>query len=101
MEQLIKLVKSYRLSSGLAERLRLAEAIFHLIEPDYCKSTTGAVMPFERLKKGYSPVMAHAGAMSHARLARYAESVGVILWIVFKSFPASAPLCIGSFFRPH
>ena len=34
MEQLIKLVKTYRLSSGLAERLRLAEAIFHLIEPD-------------------------------------------------------------------
>ena len=34
MEQVIKLVKTYRVSSGLAERLRLAEELFRLIEPD-------------------------------------------------------------------
>ena len=34
MEDLIKLVKTYRLSAGLAERIRLAENIFRLIEPD-------------------------------------------------------------------
>ncbi len=34
MEQLIKLVRTYRLTAGLAERLRLAEEIFRLIEPD-------------------------------------------------------------------
>jgi RNA polymerase sigma factor (sigma-70 family) len=34
MEDLIKLVRTYRLTAGLAERLRLAEEIFRLIEPD-------------------------------------------------------------------
>ena len=34
MDQVIKLVKTYRLTAGLAERLRLAEEIFRLIEPD-------------------------------------------------------------------
>jgi RNA polymerase sigma factor (sigma-70 family) len=34
MEDLIKLVRSYRLAAGLSERLRLAEQVFHLIEPD-------------------------------------------------------------------
>jgi len=34
MDDLIKLVRSYRLASGLTERLRLSEAIFHLILPD-------------------------------------------------------------------
>jgi hypothetical protein len=34
MEQVIKLVRTYRLTAGLAERLRLAEKIFRLIEPD-------------------------------------------------------------------
>jgi hypothetical protein len=34
MEQVIKLVRTYRLTAGLAERLRLAEEIFRLIEPD-------------------------------------------------------------------
>src|ERR1017187_8920223 len=45
MEQLIKLVKTYRLSSGLAERLRLAEAIFHLIEPDLRAFVFSAIVP--------------------------------------------------------
>jgi len=45
MEQLIKLVKTYRLSSGLAERLRLAEAIFHLIEPDLRAFVFSAIKP--------------------------------------------------------
>ena len=45
MEQLIKLVKTYRLSSGLAERLRLAEAIFHLIEPDLRAFVFSAIQP--------------------------------------------------------
>lgn len=34
MEQLIKLVKTYRLIAGLAERLRLAEEIFRTVEPN-------------------------------------------------------------------
>jgi RNA polymerase sigma factor (sigma-70 family) len=34
MDQLIKLVKTYRVSSGVAERLRLAEEIICLIRPD-------------------------------------------------------------------
>jgi RNA polymerase sigma factor (sigma-70 family) len=34
MDDLVKLVRSYRLASGLSERLRLAEQIFHLIAPD-------------------------------------------------------------------
>ncbi|MBI3867410.1 MAG: sigma-70 family RNA polymerase sigma factor [Verrucomicrobia bacterium] len=33
MDQLIKLVRTYRLSDGLAERLQLANEIFRLIEP--------------------------------------------------------------------
>ena len=45
MEQVIKLVKTYRLSSGLAERLRLAEAIFHLIEPDLRVFVFSAIVP--------------------------------------------------------
>ena len=45
MEQLIKLVKTYRLSSGLAERLRLVEAIFHLIEPDLRAFVFSAIKP--------------------------------------------------------
>ena len=34
MDDLIKLVKTYRLMAGLAERIRLAEEIFRRIEPD-------------------------------------------------------------------
>jgi RNA polymerase sigma factor (sigma-70 family) len=34
MDDLIKLVRTYRLTAGLAERLRLAEEIFLFIEPD-------------------------------------------------------------------
>jgi RNA polymerase sigma factor (sigma-70 family) len=34
MDDLIKLVKTYRLTAGLAERTRLAEQIFRLIGPD-------------------------------------------------------------------
>jgi RNA polymerase sigma factor (sigma-70 family) len=34
MDDLIKLVRTYRLASALTERLRLAEAIFRLILPD-------------------------------------------------------------------
>jgi RNA polymerase sigma factor (sigma-70 family) len=34
MDDLIKLVKTYRLTDGLADRIRLAEDIFRLIEPD-------------------------------------------------------------------
>jgi RNA polymerase sigma-70 factor (ECF subfamily) len=33
MDDLIKLVRTYRFSAGLSERLRLAEAIFRIIEP--------------------------------------------------------------------
>jgi RNA polymerase sigma factor (sigma-70 family) len=45
MEQVIKLVKTYRLASGLAERLRLAEAIFRLIEPDLRFFVFAAIQP--------------------------------------------------------
>lgn len=34
MDDLIKLVRTYRLTAGLAERLKLAEEIFRYIEPD-------------------------------------------------------------------
>jgi DNA-directed RNA polymerase specialized sigma24 family protein len=34
MDELIILVRTYRISAGLAERSRLAEEIFRLIEPD-------------------------------------------------------------------
>jgi RNA polymerase sigma factor (sigma-70 family) len=34
MDDLIKLVRTYRLTAGLAERLRLADEIFRRIEPD-------------------------------------------------------------------
>jgi len=34
VDDLIKLVRTYRVTAGLAERLRLAEEIFRLIEPD-------------------------------------------------------------------
>jgi RNA polymerase sigma factor (sigma-70 family) len=34
MAELIKLVRTYRVTAGLADRLRLAEEIFHLIVPD-------------------------------------------------------------------
>jgi RNA polymerase sigma factor (sigma-70 family) len=34
MDELIKLVRTYRLTAGLTERLQLAEEIFGLIEPD-------------------------------------------------------------------
>src|SRR5580658_7786213 len=34
MDELIKLVRTYRLTAGLAERIRLAEEIFRHIEPD-------------------------------------------------------------------
>lgn len=34
MEQLIKLVKTYRLTASLDQRLRLAEGIFRIVEPD-------------------------------------------------------------------
>ncbi len=34
MDDLIKLIRTYRLTAGLAEKLRLAEEIFHAIESD-------------------------------------------------------------------
>ena len=45
MEQLIKLVKTYRLSSGLAERQRLADAIVRLIASDLCAFVFSAIKP--------------------------------------------------------
>jgi DNA-directed RNA polymerase specialized sigma24 family protein len=43
MEQVIKLVRTYRLAAGLAERLRLAEEIFRQIEPDLRFFVFGAI----------------------------------------------------------
>jgi RNA polymerase sigma factor (sigma-70 family) len=34
MDDLMKLVRTYRVTAGLAERLRLAEDIFRIVEPD-------------------------------------------------------------------
>jgi len=45
MDDLIKLVRTYRLTAGLAERLRLAEAIFRLIEPDLRFFVFNAIQP--------------------------------------------------------
>jgi len=45
MEQVIKLVRTYRLTAGLAERLRLAEEIFRLIEPDLRFFVFSAIQP--------------------------------------------------------
>ena len=45
MDELIKLVKTYRLTAGLAERLTLAEEIFRLIEPDLRFFVYGAIRP--------------------------------------------------------
>lgn len=45
MENLIKLVRTYRLTTGLAERLRLAEEIFRMIEPDLRFFVFSAIQP--------------------------------------------------------
>lgn len=45
MTGLIKLVCTYRLTAGLAERLRLAEEIFRLIEPDLRFFVFSAIQP--------------------------------------------------------
>lgn len=45
MDDLIKLVRTYRVTSGLAERLRLAEDIFRLIEPDLRLFVFSSVAP--------------------------------------------------------
>jgi len=43
MDDLIKLVRTYRVTVGLAERLRLAEAIFRLIESDLRAFVFGSI----------------------------------------------------------
>lgn len=45
MDDLLKLVRTYRLTTGLAERLRLADAIFRLIEPDLRLFVFSSVAP--------------------------------------------------------
>jgi RNA polymerase sigma factor (sigma-70 family) len=45
MDDLIKLVRTYRLTAGLAERLNLAEAIFRQIEPDLRLFVFSSVAP--------------------------------------------------------
>ncbi len=45
MDDLIKLVRTYRLTAGLLERQRLAEAIFRLIEPDLRFFVFNAIQP--------------------------------------------------------
>lgn len=44
-DDLIKLVRTYRLTAGLAERLRLAEEIFRRIEPDLRLFVFSAIRP--------------------------------------------------------
>lgn len=43
MDDLIKLVRTYRLTAGFSERLRLADRIFRIIEPDLKLFVFGAV----------------------------------------------------------
>jgi RNA polymerase sigma factor (sigma-70 family) len=45
MHELIKLVRTYRFAAGVAERLRLAEEIFRLIEPDLRFFVFSAIRP--------------------------------------------------------
>jgi RNA polymerase sigma factor (sigma-70 family) len=45
MDDLIKLVRTYRLTAGLAERLRLADSIFRIIEPDLRLFVFSSVSP--------------------------------------------------------
>ena len=45
MDDLIKLVRTYRVTAGLAERLRLAEEVFRLIEPDLRFFVFSAIQP--------------------------------------------------------
>ncbi|HUD49744.1 MAG TPA: hypothetical protein VMR33_23155 [Candidatus Baltobacteraceae bacterium] len=45
MNDFIKLVKTYRLTAGVADRLRLAEEIFRQIEPDLRFFVFGAIRP--------------------------------------------------------
>ncbi len=45
MDDLIQLVRTYRLTAGLLERQRLAEAIFRLIEPDLRFFIFNAIRP--------------------------------------------------------
>ena len=45
MDDLIKLIRTYRVTKGLAERLRLAEEIFRLIEPDLRLFVFSSVRP--------------------------------------------------------
>lgn len=45
MAELQKLVRTYRVTAGLSERLRLAEQIFRLVEPDLRLFVFSAVVP--------------------------------------------------------
>jgi RNA polymerase sigma factor (sigma-70 family) len=45
MDDLIKLVRTYRLTDGLAERLRLADEIFRRIQPDLRLFVFSAIRP--------------------------------------------------------
>ena len=45
MDDLLKLVRTYRVTAGLAERVRLAEAIFRLIVPDLRVFVFSALRP--------------------------------------------------------
>ncbi len=45
MDEVIKLVKTYRLTEGIAERVRLAEEIFRLIEPELRFFVFSAIRP--------------------------------------------------------
>lgn len=45
MDDLIKLVRTYRVTTGLAQRLRLAEEIFRHIEPDLRLFVFSAIRP--------------------------------------------------------
>jgi DNA-directed RNA polymerase specialized sigma24 family protein len=45
VKNLIKLVKTYRVTAGLADRLRLAEEIFRLIQPDLWHFVLASIQP--------------------------------------------------------
>ena len=45
MKDLIKLVKTYRVTAGLADRLRLAEDIFRVIQPELWHFVLASIQP--------------------------------------------------------
>jgi hypothetical protein len=71
MDDVIKLVSTYRLTAGLAERIRHAEQIFRLIGPDlhlFVFSHVSAMFQpcFSHVSAMFQPCFSHVSAMFQA-----------------------------------